>query len=39
LARGFEGGLDEIFGQRPVPAGQHAGISEQVTGMGFEAGG
>ncbi len=29
LARGFEGGLHQVFGQRPVAAGQHAGAAEQ----------
>ena len=38
LGRGLEGGLDQILGHRPVPAGQHARIPEQVTGIGPEAG-
>ena len=37
LARSLEGSLDEILGQCPVPAGQRAGVAEQVTGLGLEA--
>ena len=36
LGRGLEGGLDQILGHRPVPAGQHARIPEQVTGMALK---
>ena len=35
--RGLEGGLDQVVGQRLVAAGHHAGIPEQVPGMGPEA--
>jgi hypothetical protein len=35
--RGLEGGLDEIMRERLVAAGQHAGVLEDIPGMGPEA--
>src|SRR5215472_18845099 len=36
-ARGLEGVLHQIFGQRPVAPDQYAGVTEQLTGMRCEA--
>ena len=38
-ARGLEGGLHQVSGQRPVAPDQHAGVTEQFTGMRCEAAG
>jgi hypothetical protein len=34
---GLKDGLDEILGPLPVLADQHAGVPEQITGVGTEA--
>ena len=35
--RGLKGGLYQVVGQRPVAAGQHAGVAEQPTRVRLEA--
>jgi hypothetical protein len=33
----LKGRLHQVIGERPVAAGQHAGMPEQASGMGSEA--